>query len=132
MFNPYVLLGVAVLWAASCGSAYVYGHHAATNAAGAAHAGVLDAAIKLERENAVIDAAAAFEAAQGQQKTQVQFRDRVQTVERIVREKPTDCSTSADAYGGVLDAIRAANDAITTAPKHVPVPAATGTGKPAR
>lgn len=107
--NPWVLLAVGIVWAASCGSAYVYGHRNATNAARAAHGDALDAAIKQHNENAVIDMQAAVEAETERQQVRVEYRDRVSTVERIVREKPTGCYASDAALGVLNDAINAAN-----------------------
>lgn len=130
ILNPYFWLGL-LLWTALAGATgYWKGSKHAQEAAGAAHAKELTATIKQWKDNALVDAQAAFEAAQSQQQTRVQFRDRVQTVERIVHAKPSHCSTSDDAYNGVLGAIRAANATLTPAAKHEPVPAATGTSKP--
>lgn len=109
MFNPYVLLAVGVVWLASCGSAYVYGHRNASNAAKAAQGEALAAAVKQHNENAVIDMQAAVEAEAKRQAVRVEYRDRVSTVERIVREKPTDCRVSDDALRVLNDAINAAN-----------------------
>lgn len=107
--NPYVLLAIGMLWAASCGSAYVYGHRNATNAAKAAHSEALDAAVKQHNENAVIDMQAAVEAETKRQQVRVEYRDRVNTVERLVREEPNDCRVSDAALGVLNQAVDAAN-----------------------
>lgn len=129
ILNPWFLVGLLAWSALAAGTGYWKGHKSAQDAAGAAHARELDATIAQWRENALVDAQAAFEHGLKQQETRIQFRDRVQTVERIVREKPTDCRTSDDAYDGLLDAIRAANATITPAAKHGTVPADAGAAK---
>ena len=125
MFNPYVLLAIAVLWAASCGSAYIYGHKNATNAAKAAQADATAKLIQQNNENRVIDMQAAVEAETQRQSVRIEYRDRVQTVERIIREKPSDCRVSDDVLGVLNSAIDAANNAKPAKP--VTVPAATET-----
>jgi len=107
--NPYVLLSVGILWAASCGSSYLYGHRNASNAAKAAQGEALAAAVKQHNENAVIDMQAAVEAETKRQAVRIEYRDRVNTVERIVRETPSGCSVSAGALGVLNQAVDEAN-----------------------
>lgn len=120
MLNPYVLLAVGVLWAASLGTAYVSGHRNATNAAKAQEAANTARLIKQHNENSVIDMQAAVEAEAGRHAKQVEYRDRVQTVERIVREKPSDCRVSDDVFGLLNAAIDSANNAGTAKPSGLP------------
>jgi len=123
MLNPYVLLVVAVLWAGSCGVAYIKGKTHAENAAKAAYADALDDALANARETAKIDVRMAVEAESKRQKARVEFRDKIVTVERLINEKPlpTECRIPDAAVGLLNTIIRDANGAASD-PKPKPVP----------
>lgn len=120
MFNPGVLLAVGILWAASLGTAYVSGHRNATNAAKAQQAKAQAELIEAYNKNAAIDAKAAQDAAWEQQKTRVEYRERVNTVEKIIRQNPSECRVSDDVFGLLNAAIDSANNAGTSKPPRVP------------
>ena len=123
MLNPYVLLVVAVLWAGSCGVAYIKGKTHAENAAKAAYADALDDALANARETAKIDVRMAVEAESKRQKARVEFRDKIVTVERLINEKPlpAECRIPDAAVGLLNTIIRDANGAASD-PKPKPVP----------
>ena len=125
LFNPYVLLAVGVVWLASVGTAYLTGNRHATNAAKAAQATATAKMIEQHRENTVIDMQAAVEAESKRQAVRIEYRDRINTVERIVREKPSSCRVSDDVFRLLGESIDSANTA--SAAKPVTVPAAAET-----
>jgi len=126
VINPWVLLAVGVLWLASCGSSYVWGHRAASNASKAAQATATAKLIQQHNENAVVDMQAAVEAEGQRQQTRIEYRDRETTIERIVRENPNDCRIADPAYRVLLDSINAANSKASAKREPVPAPAAAG------
>ena len=135
VLNPYVLLVVAVLWAGSCGVAYIKGKTHAENAAKAAYADALDDALANARETAKIDVRMAVEAESKRQKARVEFRDKIVTVERLINEKPLPaiCRLSDDTlrlFNGIIrDANGAASDAKPpTVPAPTPTPRRDGSG----
>ena len=128
MFNPYVLLGALVFLIAACGSSYLMGSRHATNAARAAHAVALEDSIKQARQTAIEDMQIEIEAEDKRQKARVEFRDKIVTVERLIREKPSpaECVIPDGAVGVLRDAINRANGAAPAAePKPVPPAAPT-------
>lgn len=121
ILSPYFWLALLV-WTAIVGaSSYYKGHTNAENAARAAHATALEETIKQSREDAVIDMTAAVEAEQERQKTRVEFKDRIVTVERLVNANkfPDECKLSEPTVQLFNDAINAVNS--KTATKHEPV-----------
>lgn len=126
LFNPYVLLAVGIVWLASVGSAYVYGHRNAANAAKAAYGLSLKASIDAARVQAIEDMQLEAQSEEKRQKVRIEYRDRVNTVEKIIRQKPSDCRVSDDLLGLLDSAIDSANTAIAAKP--VPVPASPETG----
>tara|TARA_R110000868_G_scaffold145954_2_gene366497 strand:+ start:269 stop:529 length:261 start_codon:yes stop_codon:yes gene_type:complete len=78
--------------------------------------------IEQHRENTVIDMLAAVEAESKRQEVRIEYRTRIETIERIVREKPSACRVNDDAYRLLLGAIESANTASAAKPN--PVPAA--------
>jgi len=110
LFNPYVLLAVGIVWAASLGTAYVSGHRNATNAAKAAQGKALSDAVAKAHAQGVEDVQAELGNEKQRQSVRIEYRDRVQTVEKIIREKPSDCRVSDDVFGLLNDAIDSANN----------------------
>ncbi len=108
--NPWALLAIVVLWAASCGSSYMFGHRNATNAAKAAYGESLKAKIAEAHAQAVVDMQNEAEAEETRQEVRTVFRDRVLTVQRAADENPSDCRVSEPVFNGVRDAIRFANN----------------------
>ena len=108
---------VAVLWAGSCGVAYIKGKTHAENAAKAAYADALDDALANARKTAEIDTRLAVAEAEKRQKVRIEFRDKVTTVEKIIRENPTNCPLPVGYRLRVNEAIDAANSATATEPR---------------
>jgi len=132
ILNPYFWLGL-LLWTALVGAgSYLKGARNAENAARAAHATALEQTIKQANENAVIDMMAAAEAEAARHKTRVEFKDRVVTVEKIIREnpQPAECNIPDDAVGLLNDITRAVNKQIGAKPDNVPAPAPAPQRKP--
>ncbi len=127
ILNPWFWLGLVVWTAIVGGGGYLKGSKHAQDEARAAHATALEQTIKESRENAVIDMQAAVEAEQARQKDRVVFRDRVQTVERIVRENPTSCTLPAGIRLSINESIDAINS--KTVAEYGKLPAAAKTGK---
>ena len=126
ILNPWFWVGLLVWSALAAGSGYYKGHKSAQDAAGAAHAKALDAAIREGQENALIDAQAAFAEAESRQKTKVEYKDRIVTVERVLNANPQkpECALPAESVGLLNDAIRAANHSPAAAERAiVPAPA---------
>lgn len=124
ILNPYFWLGL-VIWTAVVGAgSYLKGARNAEIAARSAHATALEATIKQANENAVIDMIAATEAEAARHKTRVEFKDRVVTVEKIIREKeiPSDCDIPDNAVGLLNDITRSVNKQIGSKPDAVPSP----------
>lgn len=120
MFNPYVALAIGVVLVASHGSAYVSGSRNATNAAKAAQGKALSDAVAAAHAQGVEDMQTELENEARRQELRVEYRDRVQTVERIVREKPSDCRVSDDVFRLLNAAIDAANNPKPTKPSGLP------------
>jgi len=126
ILNPWVWVGLLLWTALAAGSGYWKGHKSAQDAAGAAHARELAAAIKEGQDNALIDAEAAFEAAESRQKTKVEYKDRIVTVEKVLNANPQkpECAIPDDSVRLLNDAIRAANHSTPAAERAiVPAPA---------
>lgn len=99
----------------------------AQDAAGEAHARELAATIAQWRENALVDAQAAFEHGLEQQETRIQFRDRIVTINEAINANPTACTLPT----GYRLRINEAIDSITAAKpaEYGKMPAAAETGK---
>lgn len=128
MPNPYALLAVGILWALSCWHSYESGATNQENADKAAYGESLKAKMAEAHAQAVEDMQNEAEAENERQEVRTVFRDRVLTVERAVRENPTECAVSDPVFNGVRDAIRLANDPEKSA-KPGAMPAPTGTGE---
>ena len=124
MINPYVLLAAGLVWLASCGYAYVTGSKNAANAAKAAYGESLKASIDAAHAQGVIDMQAEAENADERQKARIEYRDRTVTLERIIREKPTECSLPTDAVSLLNSAIDASNRQASAKSGTMPAPAA--------
>jgi hypothetical protein len=123
ILNPYFWLGILIWTAVVGGGCYFKGSKHAQDAARAAHATALEAAITDAKANAQIDAQALIDHERQRQEVKTVFRDKVVTVERMINAKPipAECRIDDAAVGVLNDAIRAINSKATT--QHEPVPA---------
>ena len=126
MLNPWVLLGIGIVWALSVAFAYTKGSTHATNAAKAAHADAMDDAVANAREMAKTDIRMAVEAEEKRHKARVEFKDRIVTVTKEINAKPlpATCRLSDDSLRLFNDVIRSANDPAPAAEPPVVPPAA--------
>ena len=121
-----MLLAVGLVWAASCGYAYISGSRNAANAAKAAYGESLKASIDAAHAQAVEDMQLEAQSEEKRQEVRIEYRDRVQIVERETRENPSSCRVSDRVFSLLNDSIESANSA--SAAKSVAVPAAAETG----
>ena len=111
MFNPWVILGVVLFWIASVGGAYLKGGKAAEDHARAQYATEMEATIKQNNENAVVDmqAAAKVAAAEATAKTRAaMLRGKVDVV---IAKTPSSlsCAWPVERFGLLLVAVQEAN-----------------------
>lgn len=111
ILNPWFWAGLLLWSALAAATGYWKGHKSAQDAAGKRHAQELASTIKDWQERALIDAQAAFEAAESRQKTKLEYRDRIVTVEKVLNAKlqNPDCALPDDAVRLLNDAIGSAN-----------------------
>ena len=129
MLNPWMLIGLAVFWLASVTAAFFKGESVMEDRVRAQHATELERTIKQHNENAVIDMAAAAEAAarDATARTRAQMLRNQANAAIQIRPMPVVCSLNSErmrlltasveaangdqerSAGGVFDAINKAN-----------------------
>lgn len=114
MFNPYVLLAVGIVWLASCGSAYVYGHRNAANAAKAAQGEALVKAVADARVQAIEDMQLEAQSEEKRQAVRIEYRDRIVTVKELINAAPTNCDVPIGYRVRVNELIDTANSQAVT------------------
>tara|TARA_R110000868_G_scaffold234488_1_gene488183 strand:- start:86 stop:481 length:396 start_codon:yes stop_codon:yes gene_type:complete len=129
MFNPWLILGIVLMIVGSGVTGYIKGSKHAQDAARAAHATALESAIKDANERATIDARALIDYERERQEVRIKFQDKIVTVERLIRENPSECRISDERFGLLNLAIDDANNRSAVA-KHGQLPPATEASKP--
>lgn len=129
ILNPYFWLGILIWTAVVAGGSYFKGSKHAQDAAAAAHAVALEQTIKDANERAQIDAQALIDHERSQQQVRIKFQDKIVTVEKLIRENPSECRISDERFGLLNNAIDDANNRSAVA-KHEQLPNPAETVKP--
>lgn len=129
LLNPWVILGIVLAVAGAGFQGYRMGSKSAQDAARAAHATALEVAIADAKANALIDAQALIEHERARQEVRIKFQDKIVTVERLIRENPSECRISDERFGLLNNAIDDANNRTAVA-KHEQLPPAAEASKP--
>ena len=129
ILNPWFWLGILVMVAGAGVTGYLKGSKHAQDAARAAHSVALESAIKDANERARIDAQALIDHERERQEVRIKFQDKIVTVEKLIRENPSECRISDKRFGLLNNAIDDANNRTAVA-KHEQLPATPEASKP--
>ena len=129
ILSPYFWLGILIWTAAVAGGSYYKGSRHAQDAAAAAHSVALESAIKEANERAQIDAQALIDHERARQEVRIKFQDKIVTVEKLIRENPSECRISDERFGLLNNAIDDANNRTAVA-KHEQLSPTTEASKP--
>jgi hypothetical protein len=113
ILNPWFWLGILILVAGAGATGYVKGSKHAQDAARAAHATALEAAIADAKANAAIDAKALIDHERSRQKVRTVIVDKIRTVTETINANPTGCTVPANYRLSINAAIDAANSPAT-------------------
>lgn len=109
-FNPWFWLAILVLIAGAGATGYYKGSRHAQDAARASHATALESAIADANNRAQKDLKALIDHEWERQKVKTVFRDKIVTVERLIRENPSECRISDERFGLLNLAVDNANN----------------------
>lgn len=126
ILNPWFWLGILLLVAGAGATGYVNGARHAQDAAMAANATALEAAIKDAKENAQIDANALIEHERSRQAVRTVYVDKIRTITETIQNAPTNCVVPPDYRVRVNELIASANTPATPVDGVLPTPTPAG------
>jgi hypothetical protein len=126
LLNPWVILGIVLAIAGAGFQGYRMGSKSAQDAARAAHATALEAAIAAAKANALIDAQALIDHERDRQAVKTVFVDKVRTITETIHANPTTCTVPAGYRVSINELIAAANTTATPVDGKLPAPAPAG------